>query len=325
MPPETLDEQLTKYLTDAHSIEAQALIQMKTAPKIAGEERFAEIFRRHETETEEHERLVTERLEARDATPSKLKDLAGKVTGAGFGLFAMAQPDTPGKLAAHAYSYEHMEEAAWDMIARIAARVGDSETETVARRIEAQEREMGERVAGFFDAVVEASLRDVPREDIDKQLDKYLADAHAIEGQSLQLLDKGADIAGADALAALYEEHRLQTLEHQRLLDARLEQRGASPSTLKDAALQIGALNWGGFFAAQPDTPAKLAAFAYAVEHLEAAAYELLRRVAERAGDSETVQVAERILTQEREAGARIHDHFDEALDATLSERSLSS
>lgn len=34
--------------------------------------------------------------------------------------------------------------------------------------------------------------------------------------------------------------------------------------------------------AAQPDTPPKLAGFAYALEHLEIGSYELLRRVAER-------------------------------------------
>jgi hypothetical protein len=46
--------------------------------------------------------------------------------------------------------------------------------------------------------------------------------------------------------------------------------------------MRLGALNWGGFFAVQPDTRAKLAGFAYAFEHLEIGAYELLRRVAQR-------------------------------------------
>ena len=36
MSDRTIDEQLTKYLTDAHSIEEQALVQMKAAPRIAG-------------------------------------------------------------------------------------------------------------------------------------------------------------------------------------------------------------------------------------------------------------------------------------------------
>ena len=37
MTPNDLDEQLTKYLTDAHSIEEQALPQMERASRIAGD------------------------------------------------------------------------------------------------------------------------------------------------------------------------------------------------------------------------------------------------------------------------------------------------
>jgi len=50
--PETLDEQLTKYLTDAHSIEEQALQQLRAAPDIADDEELARVFREHLTETE---------------------------------------------------------------------------------------------------------------------------------------------------------------------------------------------------------------------------------------------------------------------------------
>jgi ferritin-like metal-binding protein YciE len=53
--------------------------------------------------------------------------------------------------------------------------------------------------------------------------------------------------------------------------------------------MRIGGLNIGAFLGAQPDTPAKLAGFAFAFEHLEIAAYELLSRVAQRAGETETV------------------------------------
>jgi ferritin-like metal-binding protein YciE len=54
------------------------------------------------------------------------------------------------------------------------------------------------------------------------------------------------------------------------------------------------------------------------VEHLEIAAYELLERVAERAGDRETVELADKILDQERGAAERIHAQFPNALDASL-------
>src|ERR1044072_312152 len=85
------DEQLVEYRADVHSIEEQALVQMRAAPGIAGDERLAEIFEQHLVETEEQERLVRERLEAHGASPSTIKDLAGKGGGYGMLLFARRQ------------------------------------------------------------------------------------------------------------------------------------------------------------------------------------------------------------------------------------------
>jgi ferritin-like metal-binding protein YciE len=321
MADRTLEEQLTKYLTDAHSIEQQALAQLKKAPEIAGDPALASVFAKHLAETEEHEQLVRGRLEAHGASPSKVKDVVGALTGKGFVAFARSQPDTPGKLVAHSFSYEHMEFAAYDLLARVAERAGDEETAEVARRIRDQERAMGERLASLFDQAVEASLAEVRPDDLQHQLDKYLADAHAIEAQAIQLLKKAPNLAGSGDLAAAYEEHLAETEEHRRLIEDRLEARGEAPSKIKDAVLRVGALNWGMFFQAQPDTPAKLAAFAYAFEHLEIASYSLLRRVAQRAGDHDTAQVAERILGQEHSAAERIHSLFDQALEASLQEQ----
>src|SRR4051812_36491666 len=135
MPADDIQEQLNKYLTDAHSIEVQALVQMKAAPKILGDEDLARIYEEHERETDEHKRLVDERLAARGASTSKLKDVVAGATAVPFVLFAKFQPDTPGKLATHALSYEHMELAAYELLMRFAARAGDNETVEVARRI----------------------------------------------------------------------------------------------------------------------------------------------------------------------------------------------
>jgi ferritin-like metal-binding protein YciE len=323
MPPDTLDEQLTKYLTDAHSIEEQALVQMRSAPRLAGDPAIASRFEHHLIETEDHEHVVRARLEARGAKPSALKDFAGKVTGKGFALFAQFQPDTPGKLVAHAYSYEHMELAAYDLLARVAEQAADSETATSALRIRDQEQEMAQRLEGLFDRAVEASMQQKKPDDLDTELDRYLADAHAIETQAIHLLDKGTGLAGPSQLASAYREHLEETREHQRLISARLQARGSSPSRLKDAALASSALNWGAFFRAQPDTSAKLAGFSYAFEHLEIASYELLSRVARRAGDSETEAVAQRILEQERSAAELIYGLFGAALEASLQEQGV--
>ena len=138
--PDTIDEQLTKHLTDVHSIEEQALAQLRRAPDIAGDEALAEVYREHLVETEEQERLVRARLEARGAEPVDAEG-PGRARGwrAGMILFARANPDTPGKLTAHSFSYEHMELAAYDLLALVADRAGDGETAAMARSIREQE------------------------------------------------------------------------------------------------------------------------------------------------------------------------------------------
>jgi ferritin-like metal-binding protein YciE len=323
--PETLEEQLTKHLTDAHSIEVQALLQMRVAPRMARDPQLARAFREHIVETEEQERLVRERLAARGADPSRLKDIAGRAGGVGMVLFARTQPDTPGKLVAHAYSYEHMELAAYELLSIVAERAGDSETAAVARSIGEQEAAMAERLAAGFDRAVEASLREVTADDVGRQLGNYLADAFAIESQALQLLEQGREIAGESELSKVFSDHLEETRSQQAAVRARIEARGERPSRFKSVLLRVGGVNLGAFFGAQPDTPAKLAGFAFAFEHLEIAAYEQLLRVARRAGDDETARIAERIVGEERAAAAAIRARFEATVDAALRAQGLSA
>src|SRR3954454_15580868 len=172
MSASSLSEQLVKYLTDVHAMEVQALAQMRAAPKIGGP--LASAFEAHREETERHEALVRERLDAHDASPSRIEDLLGAISGKGFVLFARLNPDTPGKLANHAFSYEHLELAAYDLLERVAIRGGDAETAEVARRIRAEEDAMARRLAESWDATVIESLAQNDR----ATLEKYLSDAH---------------------------------------------------------------------------------------------------------------------------------------------------
>src|SRR5215213_10590718 len=200
MSERTFDDQVTKYLTDAHSIEEQALAQLRLAPRVAGDPELRRVFAEHLRETEAQERSVREQLDRRNAAPSAVKDVAGRVGGWGMIVFARANPDTPGKLAMHAFSYEHMELAAYELLRRIADRAGDDPVREMAARIGAQERTMADRIAALWDRAVEASLREKGSEDIEKDLVKYLRDAHALEAQAIQLLESGPQIAGLDEL-----------------------------------------------------------------------------------------------------------------------------
>jgi ferritin-like metal-binding protein YciE/nucleoside-diphosphate-sugar epimerase len=305
------DEQLVKYLADVHSIELQALAQLRPALSIAGDERLCRAFERHLIETEDQERRVRERLEELGGKPSKLKDAAGASGGWAMAAFAASQPDTPGKLAMHAYSYEHMELAAYELLKRLAERAGDEETARMAADIAAEESRMAERLEQSFDTAVEVSVGAVDSEQLDSLLLAYLRDVHALEGQAAKLLEAGAERVDDEHLEAAFRDHLVETRGHLARVEGLLEERGARPSLVKDTLLKAGGLNLSAFFAAQPDSTTKLAGFAFAFEHLEIAAYELLQRVAARAGDEGVVAAAEEILAEERHAAERVAESWD--------------
>ena len=312
------EEQLVKYLTDAHSIEEQAIAQMRAAPRLAGDARLSAAFRTHLVETEGHERTLRARLEAHGASPSRVKDAAGIAGGWGMVLFARLQPDTTGKLTAHAFSYENMEVATYGLLGRAAEDAGDGEIAAAAAAIGAEERRMGERLASLFDVTVETSLREVSGDDLGAHLDRYLKDAHALEQQAAQLLGVARKLVDDDGLKRIFTDHAEQTAGHLERVEERLRARGSGPSRAKDLALRTGGLNVGGFFAAQPDTTVKLAGFAYAFENLEVAVYELLRRVAERASDEETAAMAAAIAAEESATADAIAGTWRGAMDERM-------
>jgi ferritin-like metal-binding protein YciE len=318
MRTRTAEEQLIVSLRDAHALEQMALAQLERAPSIAGEDALKLALRDHFVETRVHERLVRERLAAHGVKPSGLRDLAGEAGGAGFILFARAQTDTPGKLAAHAYSYEHLELAAYDLLARLAELAGDHETAVVAHRIRGEEAAMATRLETAFERTAAASLEAGARDDAGERLMTYLDDAHALEQQAVTLLERAIELGGDPRLEDAYRGHLDETRDHLAVVEELIARSDGGPSRLKDAALSLGARNLGAFFRAQADTPGKLAAFAYAFEHLEIGGYEQLRHVAQAAGDGEAAEAAARILGDERAAAETLMTLFDVAVDASL-------
>jgi ferritin-like metal-binding protein YciE len=161
-------------------------------------------------------------------------------------------------------------------------------------------------------------------ESAQQELVKYLSEAHAMEKQAQALLKHGAEIVGDDEIARIFRAHELQTEEHVRYVAERLEAHGQSPSKLKDVAMQAGALGIGLVAQASPDTPIRLATVAFAFENLEIAAYRLLRDLARRANDAETVSVIERILEQEEAAAQLVAGCFPRMLELALGEPATS-
>jgi ferritin-like metal-binding protein YciE len=153
-----LDEEILKYLRDAHGLESQAIQMLQAGPKIAEYDELARLFEEHLEETREHQRLVGERLEALGSKPSRFQSGAMAFQALNLGAFFKAQPDSPAKLGGFAYAFEALETGAYELLTRTARRAGDEETAAMAEQILANERETAERVAGTWDAAVDAAL-----------------------------------------------------------------------------------------------------------------------------------------------------------------------
>ena len=177
---------------------------------------------------------------------------------------------------------------------------------------------MMDRLERLFDAAEQASHSQTPPDKLDDHVRRHLAEAHALMAQNMQLMDRSEKIAGGAELEHIYRRERDQTQTHARLVERRLQELGADASTMEDAALRFGGFGWGMFFQAQSDTPAKLAAFAYALEHLLIGGSELLLRTARRAGDAQTQEFVARILAEQRASGDRLAAEFNSAARATL-------
>jgi len=161
---------------------------------------------------------------------------------------------------------------------------------------------MADRLENSFGLVVDASLNGGGALDLATQLNRCLADVHAIEKQGLQLLEMAPRVVEDENLKRFFAAHLRESEEHEAMLRERIEARGAKQAKARDAVLQLTGMQVGAFFAAQPETTAKLVGFVSAFEHLEIAGYELLERLARRAGDQKVTGVAERILAEERAA-----------------------
>ncbi len=314
----TPQEEIVHFISDLYSMELQAAVQMAKAPDLARDPTLAEFFRSHCAETEDHAERVRARLESLGGSSSAIKDMIMKLGGKAFLLFAKVLPETPGRLVAHAYSYEAMEWAGYEVLIRMAELAGDEESARLGRAIQAQEHAMMRRLESGFDAAEEASHRNTPVDELATHVCKHLAEAHALESQSVQQMKKSADIAGSPELARIYKQHEDESHAQMERIERRLEALGGDTSLLEDAALKLGAIEWGMFFQSQSDTPAKLAAFGYAVEHLEIAGYELLKRSARRAGDAETERLADALCAEEKAMAERLENSLDLSVRATL-------
>ena len=153
---------------------------------------------------------------------------------------------------------------------------------------------------------------------LQQKLVDYVEDAHAMERNVSTMLDSMISTTDDPEIKKLLEDHRRQTEEHERRLRERLDAMGASTSTIKEVGGLGAALFKGVGDMARTDKHAKNARDGFVTEHMEIAAYELLERLAKRAGDEETAEVARKNRSDEQAMAKKIESNWDRFLDLTL-------
>lgn len=164
----------------------------------------------------------------------------------------------------------------------------------------------------------------VENEALRGRLVEYVQDVHAMEGNIVLMLDSLILTMRDEELREMFRVHREETRRQQERLRGRLESlRGLGFASLgKDVSAIAFAQAKGIFDVFRSDKPVQNARDAFVTEHLEIASYEILERMAVRAGDEETAGVARENRAEEQAMAGRIAEHWDRFVDLALVEGS---
>jgi ferritin-like metal-binding protein YciE len=131
--------------------------------------------------------------------------------------------------------------------------------------------------------------------DLKEQLTKHIDEALAMEQNVLRMLDGMIATTDDEEIASDLRQHKLQTEQHADRLRQRLEALGASPSRVREATGIMGA------------------------------AYQLLERIAERAGDTETANMARQNRADEETFAKKIEANWDRFAELALKEEGVTA
>jgi ferritin-like metal-binding protein YciE len=158
-----------------------------------------------------------------------------------------------------------------------------------------------------------------------EQLVKHIDEAYAMEQNVLRMLDGMIETTDDSEIKDELREHKVETERHAERMQQRLEAHGASPSMIKEAGGIAGALMKSVLDIARPEKAGRNARDGYATEHMEIAAYQLLERIAKRAGDEETATAASENRADEEAMAKRLDRHWDTFVELSLREQGITA
>jgi ferritin-like metal-binding protein YciE len=160
---------------------------------------------------------------------------------------------------------------------------------------------------------------------LQQKLVDYIEDAHAMEQNVSRMLDSMMTTTDDPEITEMLKHHKEETERHEQRLAERLEALGAGTSARKQAQTIATALMKGAADQVRGDQAGKNARDGFTTENMEIAAYQLLERLAERAGDPETAEVARQNRADDEAMARKIDANWDRFLDLTLAENDISA
>ena len=160
-------------------------------------------------------------------------------------------------------------------------------------------------------------------DELKTQLVKHIDEAHAMEQNVLRMLDGMISTTDDPQILDALEHHKLETQNHADRMAQRLEAHDATPSTVKQIGGMLGALAKMPLDMVRGEKAGRNARDGYATEHMEIASYELLRRIAQKAGDEETAQAAQEIIAEEQQMAKTIEQNWDKFVELSLREEGV--
>ena len=152
------------------------------------------------------------------------------------------------------------------------------------------------------------------------KLADYIEDAYALEEGVVDDLDSMIGTIGDPKLKELLQRHRQVSRQHVERLKQRLEQLDRGTPVRKRIEGMALALLKGVSDVLRTDAPGKVGRDAYLLAHTQVAAYELLGRVADAAGDSLTSEIARTHLADDKKCADEIAAQWDVFFRLTLAE-----
>ena len=160
-------------------------------------------------------------------------------------------------------------------------------------------------------------------QELKDQLIKHIDEALAMEQNVLRMLDGMISTTEDEEIRSELRHHKLETEQHAERLEKRLAAHEASPSTAREAAGIMNALMKSVVDMVRSEKAGRNARDGYATEHLEIASYQLLERVAERAGDTETAEGARQNRRDEETMAKKLESQWDKIAERSLEEEGV--